>query len=118
MDALLEKTRSEVEQITNNRVGESPAKTIANELTVRHIVEYIIHIKKQEEDNAQQQEEAQQDPPQASRDTARLNRQAIIDAALKEEKWRLQPALKRAKLYDQKSDHGRRQEVAHRELQP
>ncbi|MFM7983643.1 MAG: hypothetical protein ACKPKO_30400, partial [Candidatus Fonsibacter sp.] len=87
MDALLKKTPSKVEEITKNKVGESAAKTIANALTVRHIVEYIIHIKQQEEDNAQQQEEAQQDPPQA-KDTARLDRQAIIDAALKEEKWR------------------------------
>ena len=102
VDALLEKTRSQVEQITKNKVGESAAKTIANALTVRHIVEYIIHIKQQEEDNAQQQEEAQQDPPQESRDTARLNRQAIIDAALKEAKWRLEPVLKRARLYDPK----------------
>ncbi|MFM7985800.1 MAG: hypothetical protein ACKPKO_41445, partial [Candidatus Fonsibacter sp.] len=31
-----------------------------------------------------------------------MNRQAIIDAALKEEKWRLEPALKRARLYDPK----------------
>ncbi len=102
VDALLEKTRSQVEQITKNKVGESAAKTIANALTVRHIVEYIIHIIQQEEDNAQQQEEARQDPPQESRDTARLNRQAIIDAAVKEEKWRLEPALKRAWLYDPK----------------
>ena len=39
VDALLEKTRSRVEQITKNRVGERAAKTIANALTVRHIVE-------------------------------------------------------------------------------
>ncbi|MFM7885935.1 MAG: hypothetical protein ACKPCM_04425, partial [Pseudanabaena sp.] len=39
VDALLEKTRSEVNMITKNRVGESASKTIANELTVRHIVE-------------------------------------------------------------------------------
>ena len=38
VDALLEKTRSQVEHITKNRVGESAAKTIANALTVRHIV--------------------------------------------------------------------------------
>ncbi|MFM7981908.1 MAG: hypothetical protein ACKPKO_21570, partial [Candidatus Fonsibacter sp.] len=36
VDALLEKARSEVEQITSNRVGESAAKTTANTLTVRH----------------------------------------------------------------------------------
>ena len=64
--------------------------------------EYTIHIKQQEEDNAQQQEEAQQNQQQASRDTARLNRQAIVDAALKEDKWILEPALKRARLYDPK----------------
>ena len=29
-----------------------------------------------------------------------MNQQAIIYAALKEEKWRLEPALKRARLYD------------------
>ena len=43
VDALLAKTRSQVEQITKNRVGDSGAKTNANALTVRHIVEYIIH---------------------------------------------------------------------------
>ena len=100
VDALLEKTRSRVEQITKNRVGERAAKTIANALTVRHIVEYIIHIKQQEEDNAQQQEEARQDTPQERRETARLGKQAIIDAALKEEKWRRQPALRRAQRDD------------------
>ena len=44
VDALLEKTRSQVEQITKNKVGKSAANTIANKVTVRHIVEYIIHI--------------------------------------------------------------------------
>ncbi len=29
-----------------------------------------------------------------------MGRQAIIDAALKEEKWRLESALKRARLHD------------------
>jgi hypothetical protein len=29
-----------------------------------------------------------------------MGRQAVIDAALKEEKWRLEPALKRARLHD------------------
>ena len=41
VDALLEKARSEVERIAKNRVGASAAKTLANELTVRQIVEYI-----------------------------------------------------------------------------
>ncbi|MFM7985801.1 MAG: hypothetical protein ACKPKO_41450 [Candidatus Fonsibacter sp.] len=41
VDALLEKTRSQVGQITKNRVGESAANTIANALTVRRTVEYI-----------------------------------------------------------------------------
>ncbi len=31
---------------------------------------------------------------------SRLGKQAVIDAALKEEKWRLEPALKRARLHD------------------
>ena len=64
VDALLEKTRSDIKENTKNKVGESAAKTIANALTVRHIVENIEHIKQQKEDNAQQQEEARQDPPQ------------------------------------------------------
>ena len=55
MDALREKARSDVEHIAKNRVDASAAKTIANKLTVTHIVEYIIHIKQQEEDNEQQQ---------------------------------------------------------------
>ncbi|MFM7989103.1 MAG: hypothetical protein ACKPKO_58300, partial [Candidatus Fonsibacter sp.] len=44
VDALLEKARSEVEYIAKNRVDASAAKTIANKLTVTHIVEYIVHI--------------------------------------------------------------------------
>ena len=112
VEALLEKARSAIEDITKIKVDASAAKTIANKLTVKHIIEYIIHIKQQEEDNEQQQEEeaqadppqeeeAQADPPQESRGTkARLNQQAIIDAALKEKGWRLEPALKRARLYD------------------
>ncbi|MFM7985565.1 MAG: hypothetical protein ACKPKO_40255 [Candidatus Fonsibacter sp.] len=64
VDALLEKTRNQVEQITKNKVGESAAKTIANKVTVRHIVKYIIHITQQEEDTHAQQDEARQDPPQ------------------------------------------------------
>ncbi|MFM7978126.1 MAG: hypothetical protein ACKPKO_02325 [Candidatus Fonsibacter sp.] len=44
-------------------VGASAAKTIANKLTVKHVVEYIIHIKQQEEDNAHKLE-AREDPPQ------------------------------------------------------
>ncbi|MFM7986483.1 MAG: hypothetical protein ACKPKO_44940 [Candidatus Fonsibacter sp.] len=42
---IVGKTRIKVEQITNNKVGESAAQTIANELMVRHIVDYIIPIK-------------------------------------------------------------------------
>ena len=102
VEALLEKARSDVEDIAKIKVDASAAKTIANKLTVEHIIEYIIHIKQQEEDNEQKQEEAAPaDPPQESRGTkARLNQQAIIDAALKEKGWRLEPALKRARLYD------------------
>ena len=112
VEALLEKARSDVEDIAKIKVDASAAKTIANKLTVKHSIEYIIHIKQQEEDNEQKQEEAAQedppqeeaaqaDPPQESRGTkARLNQQAIIDAALKEKGWRLEPALKRARLYD------------------
>ena len=29
-----------------------------------------------------------------------MRKQAVMDAALKEEKWRLEPALKRARLHD------------------
>ncbi|MFM7979059.1 MAG: hypothetical protein ACKPKO_07045, partial [Candidatus Fonsibacter sp.] len=55
VDALLKKARSEAEYVAEGRVDASAAKTTANKLTVRHIVEYIIHTKQQEEDNAQQQ---------------------------------------------------------------
>ena len=43
--ALLEKARSDADHLAKNRVDASAAKTIANKLTVTHIVEYIIHIK-------------------------------------------------------------------------
>ena len=58
VEALLEKARSDVEDIAKIKVDASAAKTIANKLTVKHIIEYIIHIKQQEEDNEQKQEEA------------------------------------------------------------
>jgi mannose-1-phosphate guanylyltransferase len=48
VEALLEKARSDVEHVAKNRVDASAAKTIANKLTVKHIIEYIIHIKQQE----------------------------------------------------------------------
>ena len=61
VEALLEKARSDVEHVAKIKVDASAAKTIANKLTVTHIVEYIIHIKQQEEDNAQQQEAEQEE---------------------------------------------------------
>ena len=51
VEALLEKARSAVEDIAKIKVDASAAKTIANKLTVKHIIGYIIHIKQQEEDN-------------------------------------------------------------------
>ena len=45
VEALLEKARSDVEDIAKIKVDASAAKTIANKLTVKHIIEYIIHIK-------------------------------------------------------------------------
>ena len=45
VDALLEKARNDVKHVAKNRVDASAAKTIANKLTVTHIVEYIINIK-------------------------------------------------------------------------
>ena len=60
VEALLEKARSDVEDIAKIKVDASAAKTIANKLTVTHIVEYIIHITQQEQDNEQQQEAAQE----------------------------------------------------------
>ncbi|MFM7982801.1 MAG: hypothetical protein ACKPKO_26105, partial [Candidatus Fonsibacter sp.] len=98
---MLEKARSNIEHITKNKVGESAAKTIANELTVKHVVEYRIQTK------------------QTIRGQCTTIRSSIIstaskprhhkaeptgnhDAALNEEKWRLEPALKRARLYESK----------------
>ncbi|MFM7981461.1 MAG: hypothetical protein ACKPKO_19305, partial [Candidatus Fonsibacter sp.] len=70
---MWEKARSDLERITNNKVGASAAKTIAKELTVRHVVEYIIHIQQQEEDTHEQQEEAREDTPEAIGVSARLD---------------------------------------------
>ena len=70
VDALLKNARSDVERTAKKKLDASTAKTIANKLTVEHNIEYIIHIKQQEEDNehkqeeAAQEEEAQADPPQ------------------------------------------------------
>jgi len=48
--ALLERARAEIKHISKPRVGEHIAQTIANALTVNHIVEYIVHVKQQQED--------------------------------------------------------------------
>ena len=61
VDALLEKTRSVIKENAKDRVGKSAAKTIASKVTVSHIVEYIVHIKQQEEYNEQQQQAPQEE---------------------------------------------------------
>ena len=48
VDALLEETREEIKRISKTRVGEQTAQTIANALSVKHIVEYIVHVKQQQ----------------------------------------------------------------------
>ena len=55
-----------MERTAEKLLDASTTKTIANELTVTHIIEYILHIKQQEEDNEQKQEEtAQEEEAQA-----------------------------------------------------
>ena len=78
-------------------MGEKFATSIANGIRLEHINEY--------KDTIQQ---ARANPPSqysssssSSAAPIRLGRQAIIHAALKEEKWRLEPALKIARLLDQ-----------------
>ncbi len=54
MDAFLETSREEIKRISKPRVGEQTAQTIANALTVKHMVEYIVHVKQQQEDEERQ----------------------------------------------------------------
>ncbi|MFM7980538.1 MAG: hypothetical protein ACKPKO_14595, partial [Candidatus Fonsibacter sp.] len=86
-------------------------------MTVRHIVEYIIHIKQQEEDTAQQQ-------GSSTRPTARKPRHRKAEPTgnhrRRPEGGELETGArpKEGKAVIPESDHGGRQEVARRELQP
>ena len=47
--ALLETAREPITNLAKNTVGAQNTKAIANTLTTEHIVEYIVHMKQQEE---------------------------------------------------------------------
>ena len=92
---ILDKTREIIKDTFRGKVGAKFATTIANGVMLHHINEY--------KDTIQQARANPPSQPSSSSSSAapiRLGRQAIIDAALKEEKWRLEPALKRARLHD------------------
>ena len=95
---VLEKTREIIKDTFRGEVGAKLAGMIANGVQLQHIDEYMDSI------------EATRAPPpsqpssssasSSSSGPARLERDAIMDTALKEMKWRLGPTLKQARLRD------------------
>ena len=89
---VLEKTREIIKDTFRGEVGAKLAGMIANGVQLQHIDEYMDSI------------EATRAPPpsqpSSSSKPAILERDAIMDTALKEMKWRLGPALKQARLRD------------------
>ena len=80
-------------------MGAKLAISIANGVRLEHISECKDSIR-QARTNPPSQYSSSSSSASSSAGPARLGKQAIIDAALKEEKSRLEPALKRARLHD------------------
>ena len=66
--ALLEKARELITNLAKNTVGAQNTKAIANTLTTEHIVEYIVHMKQQEEAEESTQKERSKQTKQAELD--------------------------------------------------
>jgi len=75
---VLAKTQQLIRDEASKLVGDHLANLLANWMSLEHIKEYKTKLKQE----------------------STMRKQAVMDAALKEEKWRLEPALKRARLHD------------------
>ncbi|MFM7987649.1 MAG: hypothetical protein ACKPKO_50880, partial [Candidatus Fonsibacter sp.] len=98
-------------------VGAKLAISIANGVRLEHINEYKDSIR-QARANPPSQSSSSASASSSSAGPARLGKQAIIDAALKDEKWRLKPALRRAQRDDRSVTMEDVKKVANRALQP
>ena len=95
--AVLEKTREFIIDTFRGEVGAKLATNIANGVQLQHIKEYMDSI---EATRATPPSQSSSSSSSSSSGARRLDKEAVMDAALKEEKWRLEPALKRARLHD------------------
>ena len=75
---VLAKTQQLIKDEASKLVGDRLANMLANWMSLEHIKEYKTKLKQENT----------------------MRKQAVMDAALKEEKWRLEPALKRARLHN------------------
>ena len=96
---VLDQTREIIRDTFRGEVGAKLAISIANGVRLEHINEYKDSIR-QARANPPSQSSSSASASSSSAGPARLGKQAIIDAALKEEKWRLTPALRRAQRDD------------------
>ena len=87
-EKTLAKTREIIKDTFRGDLNLKNATTIANAINLQHIGEYMVSI------------EAKRAPPPPPSGPELTERDAIMDAALKEMKWRLGPALKQARLRD------------------
>ena len=91
-EKVLAKTREIIKDTFRGELNLKNATTIANAVQLQHIDEYMDSI------------EATRAPPPSQPSSSSgptiLERDAIMDTALKEMKWRLGPALKQARLRD------------------
>ena len=74
---VLAKTQQLIRDEASKLVGNHLANLLANWMSLEHIKEYKTKLKQE----------------------STMRKQAVMDAAWKEEKWRLEPALKRARLH-------------------
>ena len=95
---VLGKTREIIKDTFRGEVGAKLADMIANEVQLQHIDEYMDSIKATRAPPPSQPSSSS--ASSSSSGPAILERDAIMDTALKEMKWRLGPALKQARLRD------------------
>ena len=95
---ILDTTREIIRDTFRGDVGKKFASSIANGVTLQHINEYKDTVQQVRANPSSSSSSSSSAPPPAA--PSIMGRQAVIDAALKEDKWRLEPALKRARLHD------------------
>ena len=87
-EKVLAKTREIIKDTFRGELNLKNATTIANAINLQHIGEYMVSI------------ETKRAPPPPPSGPELTERDAIMDAALKEMKWRLGPALKEAQKHN------------------